>query len=68
VKKKVVEFICDNCGAEDKPQETSTVENPLPELWVRVQMAWNFGVHEPVELCGDCRSAFANALLERRTK
>jgi len=67
VKQEVVEFICDNCGAEKGPEEDTSVENPIPELWITVQMTWNHGTLESVDLCNLCRTAFNEALLARRT-
>jgi hypothetical protein len=66
-KKQVVEFICDNCGAEGEPEDMRYVENPLPVLWARLQMTWNHGHYEAVDICGDCRNEIAEALLRRRS-
>lgn len=63
MEKEVVEFICDNCGAEER-----TNSSVLPFHWVEVQYRLHYGTLETVDLCDDCRDAFAKALDERRTK
>jgi hypothetical protein len=63
VEKEVVEFICDNCGAQEK-----TDKSELPFHWVTVTYVLHYGTKEQIDLCDDCRDAFEKALEERRAK
>lgn len=63
MEKEVFEFVCDNCGSE---QETKN--SILPMHWVEVHFKTHYGTMEVIDLCDDCRDAFAKALMERRTK
>ncbi len=62
--KEVITYICDNCGGEGE----SAVDAVLPFHWVTVEYLLHYGTLEKVDLCDDCRDAFAKALEERRTK
>lgn len=63
MKKEVVAFICDNCGAE-----TTAKGSVLPLHWVTILYILHHGKKEKVDLCKDCREAVETALGERRTK
>lgn len=65
MQKKETIFVCDNCGAEGRPQEGTKIENPLPATWVRISQTDN-NEYESVDLCGDCKWAFWGALSDRR--
>lgn len=61
MKKEVVEFTCDNCGAD-----ATTKDSKLPFHWVTVLFMLHYGSAEAIDLCDDCREAFEKALAERR--
>lgn len=63
MKKEVVEFTCDNCGAD-----ATAKGSKLPLHWVTILYILHHGKKEAIDLCKDCREAMENALAERRTK
>ncbi|QFG09352.1 DNA binding protein [Arthrobacter phage Sloopyjoe] len=65
--KEVIEFTCDNCGAEGEAENIRRLENPLPPYWWRLQLTWNHGHYDYVDICGACYTEINEALLRRRS-
>lgn len=73
MKKEVLEFTCDNCGAQGDPLDVTKHPDivkrvPFPIGWVGILRIGNNGPSGKMLLCRDCDKVVDDALRRRRKR
>jgi hypothetical protein len=65
MKRTIITYECDNCGAESTP-EVMAKKNPIPANWVALDIIGNHGSDTDMLICDDCDAAVKKALKKRQ--